>query len=59
MHYRLVLRVVAILLLIIAFFMIFPIIVAVSYKELEMIKYFLYPIGGIFAAAGTALLLRR
>ena len=45
MHFRLVLRIVAALLIIVAFFMIFPLIVALYYREFELVRSFLIPIG--------------
>ena len=59
MHLRLVLRVVAILLLIVAFFMIFPILFAFYYREIGMIQYFLIPMAGIGITSGIILILTR
>ena len=44
MHIGLVLRIVSILLLIVSFFMLFPILFALYYQEQYMIPYFLIPI---------------
>ena len=59
MHIRLVLRVVALLLLIVAFFMIFPIIFALYYRENEMIRYFLIPMATIGGVSTLMLILFR
>lgn len=59
MHIRLVLRVVAILLLIVAFFMIFPILFAFYYREVAHIKYFLIPMAAIGVTSGAILILTR
>ncbi len=53
MHFKLIFRVVAILLLIVAFFMVFPISFAIHFDELEIIPSFLIPM----AIAGVTSLL--
>ena len=59
MHISQVLRVVAILLLVIAFFMIFPILFALYYGEEPMIRFFLIPMAGIVICSVTVLVLTR
>ncbi|MFW6213303.1 MAG: TrkH family potassium uptake protein [Spirochaetota bacterium] len=57
MNLRLVIKVVCALLLMIAAFMIAPIIVAVSYGEQEVIPSFLIPMAGVLVGPGVYLLL--
>ena len=54
MHYKLVFRIIAVVLLIIAFFMIFPIIFAFQFRELKIIPSFLIPMS---IAAAVSLLI--
>ena len=49
----------AILLLIVSFFMLFPIFFAMYYGELELIRFFLIPMAGALLFALTILLLAR
>ena len=59
MHIGLVLRVVAILLLIVSAFMVFPIMWAFHYQEHEIIRYFLIPIICMFVLAVPILVFAR
>ncbi len=59
MHIGLVFRIVSILLLIVSFFMFFPIIFALYYQEQDMIPYFLIPILMILVFSVSILFLTR
>ena len=59
MHIAPVLRTMAVLLLIVSFFMLFPIFIAMYYGELELIRFFLIPMAGVLLFALTILLLTR
>jgi trk system potassium uptake protein TrkH len=54
MHFGRVLRVVAVLLVIVCFFMLFPILFALYYGEGDMIRHFLIPMGGVLVVALVA-----
>lgn len=45
MHYKLVFRIIAALLLIVAFFMVFPIAFALHFREFDLVPSFLIPMG--------------
>lgn len=59
MNLTLVLKVTAVLLLVVSAFMIAPLIVALYYGELPMLRAFLIPMGAVAAASGVFLLLMR
>nr|MQY77430.1 TrkH family potassium uptake protein [Spirochaeta sp.] len=59
MHIGLILRVLAILFIIISFFMIFPIIFALYYHEMQMIPHFIVPIIMILVISLPIILLTR
>lgn len=59
MHFTQVARVVAILLLIVSFFMIFPIIFALHFQEQHLIKFFLYPMAAAAVIVAGVLLATR
>ena len=59
MHVGQVFRVVSILLLIVALFMVFPILFAIYYGEVSLIRYFLLPMGISLMFAGGSLFLTR
>ena len=59
MHYRLVIKVIATLLLIVAFFMVFPIAFALYYRELSLLPSFLIPMAITTGVSVLALLCCR
>lgn len=59
MHLSQVARVIAILLLIVSFFMVFPILFSFHFHEQHLVKYFLFPMAGALIIAGAVLLFTR
>ncbi len=59
MHIAHVVRGIAVILLIVSFFMVFPILFAVYYDEVGLIRYFLYTMGGTTLVSGAVLFLVR
>ena len=56
MNGKLILKVVSVLLLIIAAFMLAPVVVALLYREIEMLPAFLFPMGGVALVSGAYVL---
>ncbi len=56
MNGKLILKVVSVLLLIIAAFMLAPVVVALVYREIEMLPAFLFPMGGVALVSGAYVL---
>lgn len=59
MNYRIVFRVVSVLLMVVVFFMAAPIIVALVYGETDLIPAFLLPMGAVIVVCGAFLLATR
>jgi len=59
MHFTPLLRTIALLLVIVAAFMLFPVLFAIYYGELDLIRFFLYPMAGVAAFGLLVMFLTR